>query len=116
MGNNKEQNSQTLKRIADEFNNLSDYEKYIKTNREVLEKIYRRCLDSAKCGQYSLITSATFHYKSPNKEHIVEYFKKLGFKADLYEAGLIKGEKHEHSKEELQRAPYRYYTLMLNWK
>jgi hypothetical protein len=116
MGNIKERNSQTLKRIADEFNNLSDYEKYVKTHKKNLDRIYESCMDVAKRGCYRLITSATFHHESPDKEHIVKYFKELGFKPELYEAGLIQGEKHEPTKEELQRAPYRYYTLVLNWE
>ncbi len=105
-----------LKLIADSFNKLSDYEKFIKTNKEYLDGVYNKCLDLAKNGGYSLVTSVTFRYNDPNKEHLIKYFKNLLFEVDLYEPGLFKGEKKEPSEEELKNAPYRYYMLMLSWK
>ena len=91
MEDNKFQRAYNLKLISDEFNNLSDYE-----------------------NSTGIFT--TFRYNDPNKEHLIKYFKDLYYKVELFEPGLIKGEKKEPTEEELKNAPYRQYLLMLNWE
>ena len=108
--------SHFLKLIDYEFNNLSDYEKYFKTNKEYLDSVYKMCLNAARRGFYSMGTFVTFRYNDPDKDHLVKYFKDLNFNVELYEPGLIKGEKREPTEEELKRAPYRHYALMLDWR
>lgn len=115
MEDNKFQKAYNLKLISDEFNNLSDYEKYVKTNKEYLDSIYNSCLNAAKRGSYSTGIFTTFRYNDPNKEHLIKYFKDLYYKVELFEPGLIKGEKKEPTEEELRIAPYRQYILMLRW-
>lgn len=112
---NKFQKAYNLKLISDEFNNLSDYEKYVKTNKEYLDSIYNNCLNAAKRGSYSTGIFTTFRYNDPNKEHLIKYFKDLYYKVELFEPGLIKGEKKEPTEEELRISPYRQYILMLRW-
>lgn len=116
MEENKIQRAYNLKLISDEFNNLSDYEKYVKTNKEYLNGIYNNCLNAAKRGSYSTGIFTTFRYNDPDKENLVRYFISLGYKVELFEPGLIKGEKKEPLDEELKINPYRQYILMINWK
>ena len=115
MEDNKFQRAYNLKLIADEFNNLSDYDKYVKTNKERLDSIYNMCLNAAKRGSYLIRTFTTFRYDDPDKEHLIKYFKELYYKVELTEPGLIKGEKKEPTEEELRIAPYRQYILTLRW-
>lgn len=108
--------SYNLKLIADSYNKLSDYEKFKKNKRECLLNIYKNCIESAKRGSYSYGTFVTYRYDDPEKEFMIQYWKDLGYETELYEPGLIKGEKNEPSEEELKTAPYRYYTLIISWK
>jgi len=115
MIDNKYQRAYNLKSVADKFNELSDYKKYVETNQDSLNDIFKKCYNAAKNGRYSLGIFTTFRYNDPNKEYLVKYFKDLKYKAELFEPGLIKGEKHEQTEEELRVAPYRQYILMLSW-
>lgn len=115
MEENKVQRAYNLKLIADEFNKLSDYDRYVKIHQESLNNIYQMCLNAAKDGRYSTGVFVTFRYNDPDKNHLIKYFEKLYYKVELYEPGLIKGEKKEPTEEELRNAPYRQYILMLMW-
>ncbi len=115
MDNDKFKRAYNLKLIADEFNNLSDYEKYIKTSKKQLDDIYQQCINAASNGIYSIGIFITFRYNSPNKEYIIKYFKDLYYDVELYEPGLINEKKYNPSIEELEKNPYRQYILMLKW-
>ena len=116
MEDNKFQRAYNLKLISDEFNNLSDYEKYVKTNKEYLDGIYNNCLKAAKRGSYSTGIFTTFRYNDPTKEYLIKYFKDLYYKVELFEPGFGPGLiKKEPTEEELRVAPYRQYILMLSW-
>ena len=115
MGENKVQQAYNLKLIADKFNKLSDYEQYVSKNKDFLERIYQGCLERAKDGRYSTSIFVTYRYNDPDKNHLIKYFENLYYKVELYEPGLIKGEKKEPTEEELKIAPFRQYALMLRW-
>ena len=108
--------SYNLKLIADEYNKLSDYEKFKKNNKEKLLGIYNQCVEAAARGRYSTGTFMTYRYNDPEKELMVKYWTDLGYNSELYEPGLIKGEKKELTKEELISAPYRHYLLFISWE
>ena len=105
----------SLRLVAEAFNELSDYEKFVRLNKDYLDSLYDSCMEIAKKGGYRFATFRTFRYDDPDKEHLVEYFKKAGYKVELYEPGLIKGERFEPSEEDVKTNPYRYYTLILDW-
>ena len=115
LDDKKFQRAYNLKLIADEYNKLSDYEKYIDTHKDRLDNIYHACLAAAKKGSYSTGIFVTFRYNDPDKEYLVKYFKDLKYDVDLFEPGLINGEKAEPTEYELQQTPYRQYMLMLKW-
>ena len=115
MEENKIQRAYNLKLIADKFNKLSDYEKYVSKNKDFLERIYQKCLNAAKDGRYSTDVFVTYRYNDPDKNHLIKYFEKLYYKVELYEPVLIEGEKNEPTEEELKIAPYRQYVLNLKW-
>ena len=110
------QTASYLTSIANKFNEKSDYEKYVYINKEFLNNTYDSCLNAAKKGEYEVLVCMTFRYDDPNKEHLIKYFKDLGFEAELYEPGLIKDSKKIPTIEELKIAPIRRYTLHLSWK
>jgi hypothetical protein len=85
------------------------------THLNAFKNVYKDCLNAAKRGSYSIGIFTTFRYNDPDKEHLIKYFKDLYYKVELFEPGLIKGEKKEPTEEELRFAPYRQYILMLRW-
>ena len=66
MEENKIQRAYNLKLIADKFNELSDYEKYVSKNKDFLERIYQGCLERAKDGRYSTGIFVTYRYNDPD--------------------------------------------------
>ena len=113
---NKKQTASYLTSVANKFNEKSDYEKYVYINEEFLNNTYDSCLNAAKKGNYEVLLRMTCRYDDPDKEHLIKYFKDLGFEVELYEPGLIKGSKKIPTIEELRMAPFRNYILHLSWK
>ena len=97
-----------LKIIADNYNNLSDYQKFINKNKEngLFDRIEKNIKECAECGLYDINIYVNFRYDDPEKNYIVKYFSELGFNAELVEPSQA---------PELKIANYRVYVLHLNW-
>ena len=109
----KTSNPSDLKRIADEFNNLSAYEQYIttKNNKEWFSDVLNRCFESAKEGRYSITVTATLHYQSPAKDHIKKYFTDMGYNVNIIDPRS----ENEHIND-FDKCPYRWYCITISWK
>ena len=97
-----------LKIIADNYNNLSDYQKFINKNNEngLFDRIEKTLKDCAEHGLYDTNIYVNFGYDDPEKNYIVKYFSDLGFNTELVEP---------LQAPELTTANYRVYVLHLNW-
>lgn len=102
-----------LKRIADNFNELSAYEQYIskESNKKAFDSILKECLRTAREGGYSIGTSCTFRYDDPTKEFYKRYFEELGYDVEM----IDRRAEVEHIRD-YEKIPYRWYYVKLSWK
>ena len=100
-----------LKKTADEFNSLSDYEKFLnrESNIKMLNNLMEQCERSAKTGSAGICQFLTYRYDDPDKEHLVKFFTELGYMVKIEENGK------PFISDDYVNAPYRCYKLFINW-